>query len=288
MRSLLMEQGINTVRFCKCQKPEDVRNFLNSIGKPVVIKPATGSGSAGVSVVRSSDEVEDAWKWVSQTKLDSAIAEEYVDGPEYSVESLTLGGKHHIIAITEKLTTEAPHFVEIGHQLPAQLSPEVSERIHQVVLQLLDTIQHQVGPAHTEVRISSEGIPKIIETQTRFGGDQIWEMVELVCGVDFVKATCAHLLSVEYQKNTQTVGGAAIRFFAYADQTVKSVLGLEQARAIPGVVRIDCKVKSGDKIGSLTNSQARQGYVLATGEDIETAIATAQKAMSVVKFEFVD
>jgi biotin carboxylase len=239
-------------------------------------------------VVRSADEVEDAWKWVSQTKLNSAIAEEYVDGPEYSVESLTLNGKHHIIAITEKITTEAPHFVEIGHQLPAQLPPEVTGRIHEVVLQLLDGIQHQVGPAHTEVRISSEGVPKIIETQTRFGGDQIWEMVELVCGVNFVKSTCAHLLLIEHQKNTQTVGGAAIRFFAYADKTVKSVIGQEQARAIPGVVRIDCKVKAGDKIGSLTSSQARQGYVLATGDSVQAAIATAQKAMSEVKFEFVD
>jgi biotin carboxylase len=288
MRSLLLQQGIDTVRFRQCETAEDVKEFLVSLGKPVVIKPATGSGSTGVSVVNSVAEIKTAWEWVSATKLDAVIAEEYVDGPEYSVESLTIDGNHQIIAITEKLTTGAPNFVEIGHQMPAPLTEEMQHRIQEFIQQLLDVVRHQAGPAHSEVRISSEGIPKAIETQTRFGGDQIWEMVELVYGVDLVKSTCAHLLGIEYQENLPKAGGAAIRFLAYTNRTVKSIQGLDIARSLPGIVRVECKLKPGDRIGELRNSQARQGYVLAIGDSVTAAIENAERAISEVKFEFAD
>jgi biotin carboxylase len=280
-RTLLAQNGLESVSFRLCESPQDLADFLNGLGRPVILKPTHGSGSAGVALVLSPRDVETAWQWGIFSGLSPLMAEEYFDGPEYSIESISVAGRHRILGVTEKFTTGPPHFIETGHRIPAQLAPDVEHEVHATVSRLLSAVGHKVGPAHTEVRLTDRG-PVVIETQTRFGGDQIWEMVEIVTGVGLTTTTCASLLGLETPDLQPRAAGAAIQFFAYENCSITNVTGIDAASGEPGVVRVECKLQPGMVLGPLIASKQRQGYVLASGKSAADAWHAASRAIAKV------
>ncbi len=285
MRDLLDEHGLPSVAHRTCHGPADAAAFQAALDAPVILKPADGSGSRGVALVRDADELARAWEHASAGGL-PVIAEEYATGREVSVETLTLDGKHEVLTVTEKITCGPPSFVETGHQLPADLAPAVTEAVTATVTGLLDALGHRWGPAHTEIMIREDGTPVVIETQTRFGGDQIWQMVELVTGVRLAAATAAAMLDASGPvRGAPAAGGAAIRFFAHENTVVRALGDPDAARSLPGVVDVRVFARPGQRLGPLTGSGARQGYVLAVGDDRQEALVRAEAAYRAVGFE---
>ncbi|WP_330455713.1 ATP-grasp domain-containing protein [Streptomyces sp. NBC_00820] len=284
MRALLDEHGLRSVPYRACGSLADAVRFQAGSGAPVVLKPAAGSGSRGVRLAEGPDGLAAAWEHASAGG-GAVIAEEYVPGQEVSVETLTLDGRHEVLAVTEKATTGSPAFVETGHRLPAPLGPAVHEAVTSATTAVLDALGQRWGPAHTEFRIREDGTPVVIETQTRFGGDQIWQMVELVTGVRLAAATAAAMLGASGPtKSHPRAPAAAIRFFAHENTVVRAVGAVEAARALPGVVSVRITAHEGQKLGRLEGSGSRQGYVLATGADGREAAERAEAAHEAVGF----
>jgi biotin carboxylase len=283
MREVLATFPGRGLEFASCRTRRDVERFADRWGYPVILKPSVGSGSRGVTLVENAHDIAGGLARCLDGFAAPAIVERYVIGAEVSVETLTDGGRHEVVAITEKLTTGPPAFVETGHQLPARLPPETRERVEYVALWLLDRIGHWVGPAHTECRITPDGDVAIIESHTRFGGDQIWEMVELVTGVPLAAATVCGLLGMPRPTRRSRTGGAAIRFFAEENGVVRRVSGVHDATGVPGVVRVDLRTGAGDVLGPLESSRTRQGYVLATGSDTDDAVRRVESAFGCVR-----
>ncbi len=285
MRALLAEHGVATVAYQPCDTIEEAAEFLRRMGnKPIILKPYAGGGSAGVARVAEPDELAAAWAWARASTQDRILAEEFIEGPEYSVESVSAHGRHEVAMITEKLTNGAPHFIELGHQVPPRLHEGTQAQVRAMVVRFLELIDQKVSPAHTEIRLTPEG-PKIIESQTRIGGDQIWEMCEMVSGVDQMSEAIANLLGRPAPQRTPRASAAAIRFFALENVRVDAVNGIDLATASPGVVRVNCTLNPGAELGPLKWSESRQGYVLCTGDDVHAAIANAEHALGQVRVE---
>ncbi|MCW8469907.1 ATP-grasp domain-containing protein [Fluoribacter gormanii] len=282
MRRLLKKYQLSSIAYQSCTTLEDVAVFYEQIKAPFILKPVHGAGSQGVCYVNSLESIPNAWSWAVTHGSQELIAEEYLLGKEYSVESLSLDGQHQIIAITEKLTTEFPHFIELEHYSPARLTLEIQQKIQQIILHFLDIIQHQNGPAHTEIKVH-QGEIKIIESQTRMGGDQIWELTELTTGVDVISETVCHLLGLSKKARNKKENAAAVLFFAREFEEILDINGLKSAQHLPGIVRIHCTLKKGQKLGKLSSSQSRQGYILGTGHNIDDAISTLRLAMEQVQ-----
>ncbi|MDC0677420.1 MULTISPECIES: ATP-grasp domain-containing protein [Sorangium] len=283
MRRLLAGGDVGTTRFSECPSFEHLERFHAEISGPLILKPARGSGSEGVSMVRDGQGLRAAWDRSSAAGVLPLMAEEFIDGEEISVETQSVDGRHEVVAITEKLTTGEPGFVEVGHQMPARFDPSEAERISACVLRFLDRIGHRHGPAHTELRLSSRG-PRIIESNTRPGGDFIWELALLTRGVDFVKETVRALVGLPQEPRRPVAEAAAVRFFAVDGGALQAIEGLDEARAMPGVVRVSCSAKPGDALGPILSSDSRQGYVIATGASREEAISRASAAHARVRF----
>ncbi|KTD55511.1 phosphoribosylglycinamide synthetase ATP-grasp (A) domain protein [Legionella sainthelensi] len=278
MRRLLESHQLDSIAYQRCTTLEEVTVFYTKIQAPFILKPVHGAGSQGVCYVDSLENLPNAWDWAIQHGNLELIAEEYLSGKEYSVESLSLDGQHQVIAITEKLTTGFPHFIELGHNSPARLTPEIQQKIQQLILRFLEVIQHQNGPAHTEIKVHQDEI-KIIESQTRMGGDQIWELTELTTGVDVISETVLHLLGLSQNTKMKKANAATVLFFAREFEEILEIHGLDSANNLPGIVRIDCTLQKGQKLGKLSSSLSRQGYILGTGSTIDEAISSVSFAM---------
>ncbi len=156
---------------------------------PVIVKPTDMSGSRGVSKVEDIKDLSEAIRYAMKQSINkSAIVEEFIDGNEVSVETISWEGRHYILAITDKITTGAPHFVELAHHQPSSLPKQIQDKIYEITIQALDALNIQYGAGHTELKINSNGDVYIIEVGARMGGDFIGsDLVPLSTGYDFLK-----------------------------------------------------------------------------------------------------
>lgn len=192
MRKALFEAGVPIPRFYKVSNKNEYVEAVKSFSEPFIVKPADSSGSRGIYMIKdlnNASEIESAYEYSHEfSRNGDVVVEEYMFGPEVSVETLSFDGLCHVIQITDKLTTGAPHFVEMGHSQPSMLPDNIKERIKEVTIAANKAIGINNGPSHTEIIVTKEG-PKIVELGARLGGDCITtHLVPLSSGVDMVKA----------------------------------------------------------------------------------------------------
>lgn len=187
MRKAFSEAVIPCPRFTKVHKNEEID--FTGWSFPLIVKPCDRSGSLGVMKVAHLEELRaqiDASLSLSFSQ--EAIVEEFIEGREISVEFISYHGRHYPLTITDKVTTGAPHFVELEHHQPAELSKEQFEMVYALTKQALDALGITDGASHTEFKITDEGAIYIIELGARMGGDFIGsDLVRLSKGYDFVK-----------------------------------------------------------------------------------------------------
>lgn len=156
---------------------------------PCVVKPMAGSSKNGVSFANSIQEFRKAITYSVESLDAPPLIEEYAQGKEVSVESISFQGVHYVIQITDKDSSGAPHFVELGHHQPSNFSKEIQNKIRRVLPRILDTVGYVSGATHTEFKITEDGRLYLIEINPRGGGDEISNrLVYLSTGYDYIGA----------------------------------------------------------------------------------------------------
>lgn len=155
---------------------------------PLIVKPVDRSGSRGITKIFEKSELQEAIRVAAEVSFEKkAMIEEFVEGQEYSVEYISYQGKHTFLALTQKFTTGAPHFIETGHLQPAVVDESILEKVKSIVEHALDTLKIRNGASHSEIKIDDNGKIMIIEIGGRMGGDCIGsDLVQLSTGYDFV------------------------------------------------------------------------------------------------------
>jgi len=187
MRQCFMANGVPSPKFTLVDDEDHYQ--ITGFRFPMIVKPTDRSGSRGVEKVLDPVQLEEAINRARKESFEhKAIMEEFVTGREISVESISFEGKHHILQITDKVTTGAPFFVELEHHQPSSLPEEIKLRIKEIVLDALDALHIKYGASHSELKITEDGDIRVIEIGARMGGDFIGsDLVKLSTGYDFLK-----------------------------------------------------------------------------------------------------
>lgn len=281
MRTLLRDKGISSVRFATARRCHDVAALLADFTLPVVVKPATLSGSRGARLLTDPAELP-AWaQTLAALSYDGPLlVEEYLRGPEFSVETLTVRGEHHVIGVTRKLLGPLPHFVERGHLFPEPDNVD-TRQVAEAAVDLLDIAGYRCGPAHTEVILTDDG-PRIVESQARLGGDRIPEIIELAKGFDMKRAMFAALAGRPPRPGpTASVGHVA--YLGFPAGVIRSISGLDAVRELPFVHTLSVPFSAGDVLPVTVNSKTRHGFVILTGADAAQARARANQVRDMIE-----
>lgn len=268
------------------EKGKRIDNIVNKIGYPLIIKPTDNSGSRGVVLVHNEKELYDAISYsIEESREGNIILEEYMVGPEVSVEVIVLDGEPYILQITDKLTTGAPHFVEMGHSQPSRLPKEIQEEIKTLATKACKAVGIINGPAHAEIIVTKNG-PKMVEIGARMGGDSITtHLVPLSTGIDMTKATiqiaCGEKPNIKKKFNK----ASAIRFFEVSEGEIVNIAGVNEAKKIPGVKEIVFTKDIGDLVEDITSSNDRVASVIAQADTPEEAIAICEKVLNEIHIE---
>jgi biotin carboxylase len=286
MRGMLREAGLDTTASRLVDGAADVAAFGDKHGYPIVLKPVDGRGSLGISIVRSSLEIEAAVarfaRWAPDHRM---LAEQFLDGEEWSVEGFSEDGRHRIVCVTQKFKDPVT-CVETGHCLPAPLAEDARVAIERFVASVLTAVGLTDGPSHTEVIVTRDG-PRIVETHARLGGDSIVEMIQLVSGVDLDELwirQCAGERVLD-RVPTRLERFASIAFATpRAHGVLERVDGVAEAAASPGVVRVELLEDPGAEMHGAQSSETRGGFVIATGDTAAEATAHAHAARGRLRF----
>ncbi|WP_406202266.1 ATP-grasp domain-containing protein [Kitasatospora sp. NBC_01560] len=282
MRDLLAERGLSPVSFVAAPTRGEVPDAVRKIGYPAVVKPAALAGSRGVFLWQGPED-EAVWTGlVDEYDYDGPfLVEEYLRGPEYSVETLSQDGRHQVVGITEKVLGPPPLFVEVGHVHPAPLPADRERAIRELTTALLTACGYRFGPAHTEVIWTPDG-PRIVESQARLGGDRIPRLVQLAGGLDIEQAIFAGIAGTEAVLPAPTAT-ATVRFFTFPPGRVDEVRGLEAVRALGHVDELSLKLQPGDVAPEIRDSKSRHGHVIVSGATPEEALARCAEVLSTIE-----
>jgi biotin carboxylase len=159
-----------------------------SMPLPVMVKAIDRSGKCGITKVETLDQLIPAINYAIEGShlADKVLIEEYLEGKEYTVESISQNGRHCILSWTEKFS-EPPHFVEEMHLQPADLDSKTTVRWNYIIRQMLDSLGIVNGPSHCEFKFTEDGGIKVIETAARVVADSIWSAIEITTGVNWIE-----------------------------------------------------------------------------------------------------
>jgi hypothetical protein len=231
MRRVLSTAGLSTIRYGFGPPPPALDT--------VISKPVGGCGSIGVHRLQRHD---------FPTVAPDGYWEQYIPGPEFSVEAVSARGRHDILGVTRKVTSGAPGYIEVGHLFPADVAHSQRVALTRCTAEVLTVLGVRDGATHTELKLpTGTGRPQIIEVNTRPGGDGIPRLVQLTTGVDQYEAALRAQLSMGASPSpaaarTPRAQGAAAIFGLGActvDQLLAALpdasrLSVVQRRTLPG------------------------------------------------------
>lgn len=269
------------------QEEYNIDETKQKIVYPCICKPVDSSGSRGVILIQSELELNPSIEYaMSYSKSKTVILEEYVIGSEVSVEILIQDGCYYVLNITDKLTTGAPYFVEVGHSQPSRLEEGTKALIEDLAIKAVKALEINVGAAHVEMIISEDG-PKIIEVGARLGGDCITShLIPLSTGIDMVKMVILIALGEKISIDKIENGASAIRYLESKEGKIEEVMGVEEAQNSLGVQEVKILKVLGENTNKTNSSTERLGYVIAKGSNAEEAIHNCEVALSKIRVKW--
>lgn len=280
------EKGVAHPWFYIAEDEEKFNEIKEKIKYPCIMKPTDSSGSRGVVLVDCLETLEKEYGYTKDNSRQGAvIIEEYMVGPEVSVEVMTVDGEPNVLQVTDKLTTGAPHFVEMGHSQPSRLGEDNVFAIKELAKKAVKAVGIENGPAHVEIMLTKDG-PKMVELGARMGGDCITtHLVPLSTGIDMIKATIETACGLEPDIQPRLNKGSAIRYFNAESGIISAIENVEEALKIEGVQEISLVKKVGDKNGEIGSSTDRIGFVIAQADTPDEAVKICEKVLEIVKIK---
>lgn len=297
MRAAYRDAGLAVPAFAPCERLEDARAFARERGFPLVVKPSRGWGQRGVARVGTDAELvrafEDARAHSASAGLPMALVEEWLDGREYSVNGWIEQGRLVSYCVTERVTVPGhrPLGVMVAEVYPSGLSPADEERVIDEARRGAAALGHRRGPCYSQVALGPRGC-FLFETAARLGGGFDADVTRLASGVDLYDRLLGVALENEALEHQGAIGprhgGAIAKFLVARPGAVRTVQGVDTARALPGVADAEVFVPVGGRVFPLTDSAKRAAYVLAFGRSREDATASADAALGRIVIETTD
>ena len=287
MRQVLKEKGVPVPDFRPIWTLEECQQAIQDMPLPLVIKPCDNMGARGVRKIERLDDLISAFREAKEASISGKlILEEFMEGPELSLDALVFEGSIHITGVADRIIERAPYFVEIGHTLPSALPEKQQSRAVAVFKQAIFALGIDIGAAKGDIKITPEG-PKIVEIAARLSGGWMSAYTyPLSTGVNLYKAAIQIALGetpTDLQPKTSLV--SAERSLLPPPGKILSIQGVEEARKIKGVKEIILMKEAGDMAEEPRSNLGKVGYVITVGKTREEAIRINDLAREILKIE---
>ena len=251
---------------------------------PAVVKPVDNMGARGCRRVNNNAELREAITTALQfSRAEKAIAEEYMEGPEFSVDAVVYRGEVTICGLADRHIYFPPYFIEMGHTMPTNFPQKEQDAIIDVFTRGIKALGIENGAAKGDIKLTSRG-PMIGEIAARLSGGYMsgWTY-PYASGVNPAEGAIAVALGQKPENLTPVVNyTSAERAFISIPGLVKSVEGAEDARNRPFVKNLFLRTGPDQRISFPENNVSKAGNVISAAPDRQTAVRAAEDAVKTV------
>ncbi|GGQ69914.1 ATP-grasp domain-containing protein [Couchioplanes azureus] len=260
---------------------------------PVVVKPVDCGGSLMVSLARDAGEYRRACAEIHRAEdvmyhpnpRRVALVEEYVEGPEFSVDGWVDADGPHVASVTTKFVSAPPQFFEMGHVATAPEHSPYGPALTAFAAQVVTAFDITVGPFHIETRIAADGRPVLIEVGARLAGDHIPELIQAGPGVDLYLAAIDAARGRRHHAAAAAPRSAGLAFVttdrpgAFAG----TLSGLEPHRAAPEFQRLAFEAEPGAALDpdDIFHNRVAQVYLTGGREPVERLVGAVLRDVKV-------
>lgn len=282
-RDALRRAGVPSARSRLVRTRAEAEQAAESIGYPVVVKPRGLSASFGVSMAATPADLGPAFDTAQHCTLPEpwahergVVVEEYLDGPEISIDSVVVAGHVVPLIYARKLLAFPPYFEEVGHIVaPKEALVDDPGWVDSVLVGAHRGLGIDNAATHTEIRLTDDG-PRVVEVNGRSGGDLIPYLGALAMGIDLPLAIADIAAGVDPDLSTSASGVAGIRFFypSAGGRVGGTTLAAEVADQ-PWLVQLTALVPPGTEVWPVPGSlyHARVAFAVVTAATVEECAA---------------
>ncbi|MET8183626.1 ATP-grasp domain-containing protein [Streptomyces sp. NPDC005336] len=250
-RRFYTEVGVPNIRWCAPESPEELVSFMEHLGGPVVLKNSKGAGSLYVTLVRGAEEAVTAFAELSDGGPfvgGGLLAEEYVRGPLYSLETLIVDGRCRHLGVTDRQIGPNPAFCEVSYSFPVQLPTSVESAMRSTVETCVAALEIGQGMLHTEFAVLGDDVV-IIEINIRPAGAAIPLMMNDCLESPVAEILAAAALGTQLPPLEQN-GRASTTMTVYPPVAgkLRALRGVEEAGRAPFVAEILPGARIGEEV----------------------------------------
>ena len=310
MRSCFEKEGVPSPKFKEIDE-----NFLDDanglsasdIDFPKVVKPCDNMGGRGCRLVRNQEEFHPAVSAaINNSRTHRAIFEDYMEGAEFSIDSVVYNGTLTITGFADRHIFYPPYFIEMGHSLPSSVDSKIKNELIATFALGIKALGLTCGVAKADIKYTRNG-PMIGEIAARLSGGYMsgWtfpyssgmnlteEAMKIAVGQE-PDYLLSNRVSLPWQPHESVKGKAqpfelyeisstlvsAERAWLSIPGVVKEIYGLSEVKQIYGVRDVLPRVKVGDKVNFPRNNVEKCGNIIAVGINSEQAYKSAEEAVS--------
>jgi biotin carboxylase len=291
MKKRFAARGVPVPWFAEIATPQALQRAAVERGSNLVIKPVDSRGSRGVQRVAQVADLAQAFAFArSHSPTERVMVEQYLDGPQVSTESVVVNGECFTPGFSDRnyeyLERYAPFFIENGGDLPSHLSPELQQKVKDVVAKAAAALGVVNGTVKGDI-VVHDGEAYVIELAARLsGGFFCTREIPLNTGVDFIGAAIRVALGepVTAAELTPKQFVPVIQRYAFPKAgRVVSVSGADEARRIAGVNDVIVTARPGDIIPAAGDKRPSAAMVLTSGPSRAAALSAANDALACLK-----
>jgi biotin carboxylase len=299
MRKFCQNNDFSYPAYALCRNSDDVLNFFNRTKQEIIIKPLDANSSRGVHSIHNAVDIpqcfEDA---VSYSKRDRAvIAEQYIDGTEFTIDGIVAQGRHHSLAVSSK--SHFAHNKNIAYELFFSHSHPVFDYdlLRNINDRFIETSELEEGTlTHSEYKYQ-DGNFYLIETAARGGGNLVSShIVPLMSGFENYRYYLNTAVGNTNRDYTKSIGPtlqercAVLHFFSASSPSgiVTAIEGEEFLKASPNVIDFRLNFGLGDTITEAANDASRIGFYIAYAENRDQLTALQHQIKKTFNIELED
>ena len=282
MRDCFCRHGVPSPRFFTLSAGERPRR--HGLDFPLVVKPVDNMGARGVRRVDSRGELESALNdAMAHSRAQRVIVEEYLDGPELSLDAIVFRGEITICGVADRHICLPPFFVEMGHTMPTRLDAKTRWKVEQTFRQGIRALGIENGAAKGDIKLTGGGC-FVGEIAARLSGGYMsgWTF-PYATGLEVTEAALniavglppGHLAH-HYRRVS------AERAFISIPGIVRRIEGLEDARRMEGLEAFFLRTATGEAAHFPIDNMGKCGNVISRAPTREHAVRVAEQAAQAV------
>ena len=279
-------------------RAETIRRAAETVGFPCVVKAISLSASQGIlradqpaTAVTAATRIRRVLAAAGRPDPEPLLIEEYLPGPELSIDGLLAGGSLTVTAIFDKpATPDGPTFEETLLVTPSQLPGPVLAAAIGTAGQAARALGLTHGPVHAELRIderAGRATPAMLELAARSIGGLCSRALRFPGGTTLEELILASALGKPVPAAGHDLDRPAGVYMLPVPRpgVLRAVEGRDRAAVVPGITGLTITAPVGQRVRPLPDGDRYLGFIFAEAaarHEVEQALTAARDQLRVI------